>query len=995
MDGDVVEQQVPSALVTHLKFGLLTAADIEKISVLPVNVGTDITNAKLGLPNEASECSTCGAKSAKDCDGHLGMLTLPKDICHPYNLSVIVKILNSICPSCKSNKKESRNKGSGRKPKMSNIASHQPMGCKYCAKYDMAKKQESSKKWYPQVKFKVSSRNSSGEIGSAIAVEVKVPKKLNDILPDGFWNFIEEDPDEEEISLNPSIRYLSPYQVYSLLKDIDPTMIVKLAPRLESLFLGCLPVTSNCSRVMEFSNGKKLVFDERTKAYKRLIDFKGQASELALRVRDFLSVSKASKHLYTEKSSNTDVLSGLKWVKDVVLAKRTDNSFRMVVVGDPNVKLGEIGMPREICQKLIFPETLNEQNWEKLHDCCRLSILERGQFRARRKDDTIVLRNEDDLKIGDIVYRHLDEGDLLLLNRPPSIHQHSLIALSVRVLPMDSVVLLNPICCSPFRGDFDGDCFHGYIPQSIKSRVELQELVCIDRQLVNGQNGRNLISLCHDSLSAAHLLREKGEFLNKVEMQQLGMLCSRQLPYPAIVRATDHNPIWTGNQLLSMLLPVSFDYSSLSGVHISNGEIISAPGSSWLQDTDGNLFISLVKLYGSKAVDIIFTIQEVLLEWISMRGFSVSLSDLFVSCDSYTWDKMTEEVRSGLQEAKKGLKNVLSKHENADVPGTLNRKLMFSMRDLYMAYDGTVRYSYGNQVVQFSYGVSEDSSVLTSGNSAHQLGDPVGSLAACSISEAAYSALEKPISTFESSPLLNLKMLLDSSYKKTTVGQTVSLFLSKKLERWLYGPEYGALTVRSHLERVLFSDIVSSVMIIFSQQRSCRPHTSPWVCHFHLHQGKMKKIGLDVQSIINALHQECDSTRQTLKVELPKLHILTRICSATNAQNEKDEDICITVEAEVSRSSLLVMDTFRHTVIPFLLGTVIKGIKVELDGKWWLQGMIVAGCGIAFDFVAKNKEVVLVTQITKVERTNPCIVGSTSVAWGVAGLSIGQVGVIS
>lgn len=41
----------------------------QNLSVLEVEGGADITNAKLGLPNEASECSTCGATDLKSCDG--------------------------------------------------------------------------------------------------------------------------------------------------------------------------------------------------------------------------------------------------------------------------------------------------------------------------------------------------------------------------------------------------------------------------------------------------------------------------------------------------------------------------------------------------------------------------------------------------------------------------------------------------------------------------------------------------------------------------------------------------------------------------------------------------------------------------------------------------------------------------------------------------------------------------------------------------------------
>ncbi len=91
------------------------------------------------------------------------------------------------------------------------------------------------------------------------------------------------------------------------------------------------------------------------------------------------------------------------------------------------------------------------------------------------------------------------------------------------------------------------------------------------------------------------------------------------------------------------------------------------------------------------------------------------------------------------------------------------------MRDLYTAYDGTVRNAYGNQLIQFSYDINNDTS--TPNSTSHYLfgegvdsddaigGQPVGSWSASAISEVAYSALDQPVSLLETSPLLNLKVL--------------------------------------------------------------------------------------------------------------------------------------------------------------------------------------------------------------------------------------------
>lgn len=645
--------------------------------------------------------------------------------------------------------------------------------------------------------------------------------------------------------------------------------------------------------------------------------------------------------------------SGLRWIKDVVLGKRSDHCFRTVVVGDPNIKLSEIGIPRRIAEKMQISENLNHYNFEKLVAFCelRLGFNGKGELNIRRKDSLVRIRKPEELEMGDTIYRALSDGDIVLINRPPSIHQHSLISLTAKILPVNSVVSINPLCCSPFRGDFDGDCLHGYVPQTVDTRVELVELVALDKQLVNGQSGTNLLSLSQDSLTACYLIMEDGNLMNKFQVQQLKMFCPREPPPPAVIKDPSGNSLsWTAKQIISMFLPADFNYTfPTNGVQISNGELIaSSEGSAWLRDTSGNLFQSLVEHCEGQVLDILHASQGVLCEWLSMRGLSVSLSDLYLASDTCSRKNLMDEIFYGLQEAeeaciirqlmldscqeflmgyaeenqcpltfgsehfcnqkqksaalsqvtvdafKEGFRDVqnlaykysgednsllamfkagskgnmlkLVQHgmclglqhslvplsfkfpnqlscdawndqkscgiiqevgrtfesvesyipsavvkssfltglnplecfvhsvtsrdgsfsNNAELPGTLNRKLMYFMRDLHIAYDGTVRNAYGNQLVQFSYDIDRGISTAdtTTNNSFGKSiincggGQPVGALSACAISEAAYSALDQPVSLLETSPLLNLKVLpLSSLFPLHLLSATFNLLI--------------------------------------------------------------------------------------------------------------------------------------------------------------------------------------------------------------------------
>ncbi|PSR91523.1 DNA-directed RNA polymerase IV subunit like [Actinidia chinensis var. chinensis] len=1083
-----LEQQVPSGVLTGINISILNDTDAEKVSVLSIETASEVTDPKLGVPNPTSQCATCGAKDVKSCEGHFGVIKFPFTILHPYFISETAQILNKICPGCKSIRRA--------KPKVTG-SKRQPRNCRYC--------DGGFRDYYPQMNFKVSSNDVFGKTAIIVEVKERFSKKSEnrssgEVLASDYWDIIPKDVQQEESSMKPNRRILSHAQVYHMLKDVDPKFLNECVVKKHSLFLNCFLVTPNCHRVSEFR--QHVVFDGRTRAFKKLVSFRGTANELSLRVLDSLRTSK----IHSEKPSATDIApsstSGLKHIKELLLGKRSDHVFRMVIVGDPNIKLSEIGIPCHIAERLHVSEHLNSWNSEKLNTCCNLRILEKGEIFVRRKDNLLRVTSMDKLQIGDTVYRPLNDGDIVLINRPPSIHQHSFIALSVKVLPINSVLSINPLVCSPFRGDFDGDCIHGYVPQSIDSRIELQELVALDKQLINGQSGRNLLSLSHDSLTAAHLVVEDGVVLNLHQMQQLQMFCPRQIQLPAIVKAPlKANPpntcFWSGKQLFSLLLPPDFDYDFPSNdVRICNGELLSSTdGSSWLRDGEGNLLDCIVKRCQGKSLDFLHAAQEVLCEWLSMRGLSVSLCDLYLSSDSYSRENMIGEVSYALQEAERishtkllmvdskrdfligseesidavdfgaermcyekqksaalsqvsvsGFKQVfwdiqnliyqyantdnslvamlkagskgnllklvqhsmclglqhslvplsfrmphqlscaawndhkapasshatrdnpectrrfipcavvensflsglnplecfahavttrdISFSDNADLPGTLNRRLMFFMRDLYLGYDGTVRNSYGNQLVQFSYSIKD---TVSNNSTDGSFGDstcgamgsePVGSLAACAISEAALSLVQLAA---------GLKKVLECGVKKSTGDKTASLFLSKKLGRWTHGFEYAALEVQSHLERLLLSDIVSNVMIFFYLKPSSSRRTCPWVCHFHISKEMAKRRRLNVRSIVDALYMQWNSSGTKSKTNIPKLQITSEVCSVADAKKENNAIICITVTlVDGARNSGIQLDNLQDVVIPYLLGTVVKGFPEfkKVDILW-------------------------------------------------------------
>ena len=146
-------------------------------------------------------------------------------------------------------------------------------------------------------------------------------------------------------------------------------------------------------------------------------------------------------------------------VRGNLMGKRVDFSARSVITPDANIDLDELGVPIEIATNLTFPEIVSAYNRERLLEYVRngpdthpgaksvyLKLDDRTLSLRYVKPDTI------DLREGDIVHRHLINGDIVLFNRQPSLHKASMMAHRVVVLPY-STFRLNVSATRPYNAD--------------------------------------------------------------------------------------------------------------------------------------------------------------------------------------------------------------------------------------------------------------------------------------------------------------------------------------------------------------------------------------------------------------------------------------------------------------------------------------------------------------------------------------------------------------
>jgi DNA-directed RNA polymerase III subunit RPC1 len=114
-------------------------------------------------------------------------------------------------------------------------------------------------------------------------------------------------------------------------------------------------------------------------------------------------------------------------------------------------------------------------------------------------------RIADELKIGDIVERHLSNGDTVLFNRQPSLHRVSIMSHKARIMP-NKTLRFNECVCAPYNADFDGDEMNIHVPQTLEAKAEARTLMDTKKNLCVPKAGEPLIAATQDFLTTSYLI---------------------------------------------------------------------------------------------------------------------------------------------------------------------------------------------------------------------------------------------------------------------------------------------------------------------------------------------------------------------------------------------------------------------------------------------------------------------------------------------------------
>jgi DNA-directed RNA polymerase subunit A' len=154
-----------------------------------------------------------------------------------------------------------------------------------------------------------------------------------------------------------------------------------------------------------------------------------------------------------------------------ILGSRVNFTGRSVITCDPDISVLEVGVPQMFATVLTVPEICTINNL----DAMRKMVFE-GKIKHCVIAGVQYVVNRDNIRLalGDIAYRPIKDGDVVLVNRQPSLHIGSMMAHIVRIMP-GLTIRLPMATCKSYNADFDGDEMNIYVPQSYAARAEALE----------------------------------------------------------------------------------------------------------------------------------------------------------------------------------------------------------------------------------------------------------------------------------------------------------------------------------------------------------------------------------------------------------------------------------------------------------------------------------------------------------------------------------------
>ena len=697
-------------VINKVQFGLLSPDAIRKMSAtriitpdtydedgFPIEMG--LMDPRLGVIEPGLRCKTCGQK-VKECPGHFGHIELAMPVIHVGFAKTIYNILKATCRGC---------------------------GKLLLTDDEVKKLREDYKK---VLKMKNNTAAFAKEVVKRASKANKCPHCGREVLP------VELD---KPTTYREGGRKLTPAEVREWLEKVsealgDDLRLLDINPevaRPEWMVLTVLPVppvTTRPSITLETGErseddlthklvdiiriNQRLQENRDAGAPQLIVEdlwdllqyhvttyFDNQTSGIPpARHRSGRALKTLAQRLKGKEGRFRSNLSG----------KRVNFSARTVISPDPNISINEVGVPIEIAKELTVPIRVTQYNFEEMKELVKrgpepvppagimylpgVNYVIRPDGRRIRVTPENAENVAERLEVGSIVERQLQDGDIVLFNRQPSLHRMSMMAHHAKILPYKTF-RLNLAVCPPYNADFDGDEMNLHVLQSEEARAEAEILMKVQEHILSPRFGGAIIGAIHDHITGCFLLT----YGNKVFSREDAMDILAAAGYKGEVKDK-----MTGKEIFSKILPpdLNLEYKAKlctgseeecrkhdAYVVIKNGKLIQgAIDEASIGAFKGKIIEYIARKKGSNAArEFIDKVTKLGIAAITKIGFTTGIDDEDIP------EEAQMQIEEVLENAKKKIQDLIRAYKEGELEQIPGRSLEETLEMEIMRVTGKAR----------------------------------------------------------------------------------------------------------------------------------------------------------------------------------------------------------------------------------------------------------------------------------------------------------------
>jgi len=637
-----------------------------------------LLDSRMGTTDYQLNCATCGLNSY-DCPGHFGHTELAEPVFHYGFIDHVKNILSCVCIRCSKlliykNEREindilKNRVGKARFDEIKRLTG----SITYCQNpdYSCGAPIPNIRVIESEIQIIAETKVDEGEEGTVVSNTGK--QKIQEILrAEDCYNILKNisDVDCRIMGFDPKIN--RPENLVILSFPIPPVAIRPSIKRdtiasktyEDSMTDKLVDVIKSNTR-LRVNKEKSAILNEEFKyndshhkvlQYHVATYFNNETSMLQK------SEQKTGGRLYKSVSERLKGKQGR--IRGNLLGKRTNFSGRTVITSNPDIGTDELGVPLKLAMVLTFPEVVTPQNISRLSKLVKNGrdnypganyVFPKGN--NKRPIDLRYRKKNIKIHYGDIIERHLVDGDYVLYNRQPSLHKLSMMGHRCVIFkdPELTTFGMNVSVTAPYNADYDGDEMNIFVPQSIQASTELELIANVRNQIIAPGESNPKIELKQDAPLGAYLLTRQNMIMEPHHASNIIMKIKN-------IEHNFENEEVRSYDVLSALLPkklniVQYADNGEKKFEIINGKLLK--GTLTNQLINKVILTTILDQYGNDAAtDFIDNFQRIILQFLLSNGSTVGLKDVVLS------DEGSKKCKDQLKKKRLEVESMITEIEN-------------------------------------------------------------------------------------------------------------------------------------------------------------------------------------------------------------------------------------------------------------------------------------------------------------------------------------------